>query len=912
VEFNTYDLYLNQVKEDDVFNSNEYKYLKENNIDTAEIEGIDKDPDAGEIKFDKDQKISDEDNKLLLKDVTDFMLDIPRDTLISILRGGTNGFQFVNNFAGAIGLTEELFGPDATDQLNQKFDKIKSDLDNAQEDSPFVTKMIAMAGQDAMYTYPIYKKLQKAGFPKMWRLPLSFALGGALAFDKKESFFVDSNSMRNLKAYIGIAEDTPIEEMYDKTVQAIEFGAFGKIFDDVLGMTKGIKKMNKDRIKQADIAVGGSAATAGVVEQFTDDDPNQATNEMMPNPEAIEEKKNPNFNEEEIIPGTVNEYGFEKTSSLVPVFKSVLKETAKKLPNKGSGEQILNTLKNTPGLKQQELKWSGLDDFLKDKKTATKDEVKEFLNLNSLDIEEVRFGGASSTMPEGLTARKREFEAAWLENEMKVLNSSDPSIAPENRLPNRPFSEQERAGLLDNNLNYDVYKLFNETDGKEITIDFNALNTYFGEEIFSGKIKPNEIFSGPEAKYTMSDLEIEKFKIEDKVRALKSEGNQPKFGDSSYTAPGGEDYTELVFKIKRGGMDVGIPTEKTSPLPGGKTFRTRDFVPYKNPSHMNVKSEIAHVRFKTRYMEDPTMPSENFKVLTVEEMQSDFATAVRKSKKNELQELESADGFRVGDMARELGMRDFTLLEAEDAIKKSILKKNTDFPFKNTWYELTTKRLIRYAADNGFDAVAIPKGIVSARRYGEDITSGIKSVNVSKNSKGNVYVFFKDSKNEPITGHVYSKDGSNLTKTFDELKKEVGEKVYKQIDEFNPKNAEDKTDFALEKEIAIGSGLGKHQLYDKTIPSFMKKYGKKWNAKVYDDEISTSGSINMNIEQPGFNKEIKMPVTIIQLTPEMKQSVQKDGQALFNIFGIGSGAAIGSNAILDSDRNNTISNLTEN
>jgi len=67
MEFNTYDLYLNKVKEDDVFNSNEYKYLKENNIDTAEIEGIDKDPDAGEIKFDKDQNISEEDNKLLLK-----------------------------------------------------------------------------------------------------------------------------------------------------------------------------------------------------------------------------------------------------------------------------------------------------------------------------------------------------------------------------------------------------------------------------------------------------------------------------------------------------------------------------------------------------------------------------------------------------------------------------------------------------------------------------------------------------------------------------------------------------------------------------------------------------------------------------------------------------------------------------
>ena len=61
-----------------------------------------------------------------------------------------------------------------------------------------------------------------------------------------------------------------------------------------------------------------------------------------------------------------------------PVFKSILKETAKKLSNKGSGEQFLNQLKNTQGLKQQELKWSGLDDFLKDKKTVTKEEVQEF------------------------------------------------------------------------------------------------------------------------------------------------------------------------------------------------------------------------------------------------------------------------------------------------------------------------------------------------------------------------------------------------------------------------------------------------------------------------------------------------------------------------------------------------------
>ena len=41
----------------------------------------------------------------------------------------------------------------------------------------------------------------------------------------------------------------------------------------------------------------------------------------------------------------------------------------------------------------------------------------------------------------------------------------------------------------------------------------------------------------------------------------------------------------------------------------------------------------------------------------------------------------------------------------------------TDFPFKNNWYELTLKRLIRYAADNGFDAISIPKGKVVQDRY---------------------------------------------------------------------------------------------------------------------------------------------------------------------------------------------------
>ena len=51
-----------------------------------------------------------------------------------------------------------------------------------------------------------------------------------------------------------------------------------------------------------------------------------------------------------------------------PVFFSMLRKAAEKIPNKASGQQMFNTIKNTQGVKQSELKWTGLDDFLKDKK----------------------------------------------------------------------------------------------------------------------------------------------------------------------------------------------------------------------------------------------------------------------------------------------------------------------------------------------------------------------------------------------------------------------------------------------------------------------------------------------------------------------------------------------------------------
>jgi len=56
---------------------------------------------------------------------------------------------------------------------------------------------------------------------------------------------------------------------------------------------------------------------------------------------------------------------------------------------KGTGEQFLKQIEKTPGVKPEEIKWTGLDDFLKSKKTVTKQEVQDYIANNRVEVKEV-------------------------------------------------------------------------------------------------------------------------------------------------------------------------------------------------------------------------------------------------------------------------------------------------------------------------------------------------------------------------------------------------------------------------------------------------------------------------------------------------------------------------------------------
>jgi hypothetical protein len=396
-------------------------------------------------------------------------------------------------------------------------------------------------------------------------------------------------------------------------------------------------------------------------------------------------------------------------------------------------------------------------------------------------------------------------------------------------------------------------------------------------------------------KYEIDELELEKFNIEDDIRQFRLNNTDQSPVYEKYTSPGGTDYTELVFKIKnKEGTTPAILEGEFGTLAGNKVkSEVKTTIDYKSP-HFNKMNEFAHVRFKTRTLDNGK------KVLAVEEMQSDLLQASKtdmfSSANSNMRKWNDRDGAAYAD---------------------KVLK---DFPFKNNWYEFTIKRLTRYAADNGFDAIAIPKGELAANRYGKSILK-IKSVDVepmaiNRMKKDGVYYkeddrgFFIRLNNENgekiFERTIYGGPGElSLNQVFEQmssLRKDIGDKNYSILQQTYLEAVDTKQLVNNKIETSVtGTGKGKFELYDKTIPGYMKKYAKKWNAKVYDDSFLIKPIIGQNRD---------MPVTILELSDEMKTGVQSSSQPLFELFGGVSLATWGAKAVSDSMKNNTISQTT--
>ena len=256
------DFYIPLQAQEEAYSNKKYKLLVENDIDPAELVGLKKDANSSVIKLGEEQEGQKED---LYKEVLDYAAALPKDLLISVVRGGVNGFDFIKDLAAfATYGNQELPDDSVFKFIDERIEAQKKSLDAAEANDPLTTRMIGAIGQDAAYVAPIYKKFRSMGIPKSYALPTAFALGSTFAFDKKTSFMLDTETINGFKNTINLNPDTPAEELFDKMVQFVEFSGMGFAFNKIAPIIKNLKKV--DVQKTATVTAGSAGAGAAAIE----------------------------------------------------------------------------------------------------------------------------------------------------------------------------------------------------------------------------------------------------------------------------------------------------------------------------------------------------------------------------------------------------------------------------------------------------------------------------------------------------------------------------------------------------------------------------------------------------------------------------------------------------------------------
>ena len=222
---------------------------------------------------------------------------------------------------------------------------------------------------------------------------------------------------------------------------------------------------------------------------------------------------------------------------------------------------------------------------------------------------------------------------------------------------------------------------------------------------------------------------------------------------------------------------------------------------------------------------------------------------------------------------------------AENAMKARELSLEHDFkkkhggipsaPFEKNWHELAMKRMLRLAAEEGYDYVAWTTGEQQAERYniGNVVNQIEKQV---ENGFQKVYIDLKDDSTITLTtnskGNILESTGAHISpgayngrNLNDLIGKALAEKVLE---------AEPGERFAGEG-LRVGAE-GMKGFYDDILPRFMNKYGKKWGVTVEDIQLPTL-------------EESAQTMHAVPVTQEMKESVLQ-GQVMFSFAYHGSAA----------------------
>lgn len=351
------------------------------------------------------------------------------------------------------------------------------------------------------------------------------------------------------------------------------------------------------------------------------------------------------------------------------------------------------------------------------------------------------------------------------------------------------------------------------------------------------------------------------------------------YSDDPQLQPGGE------YKQKPDSYWVGIAKklfeegDKINGIPQqSSTFRS---------THFSEPNILAHVRFNER------TDANGSKTLFIEEIQSDWHQKGRD--RGYVLEVDPKTLPVKPDAAGRPGVWEVTMPGGEKVeyatrsperaqeLAATKLKSQgvPDAPFKKSWPELAMKRMIRWAAENGFDKVAWTTGTQQVARYPEALRQVVDDIKwgkegyaqenyVQAEKAGSKVIRAKFNREGIVTHSTEGKaEGKHLSELFGKTM------AQRMVDEpFGQIKGEDFT---------VG-GEGMKGFYDKMLVDVGNKLGKRFGAKVGETTLKWDAPTMKQMErQPGVEK-IKPDfgkVHSLEITPSMKSSVLREGQPLF-------------------------------
>lgn len=479
-------------------------------------------------------------------------------------------------------------------------------------------------------------------------------------------------------------------------------------------------------------------------------------------------------------------------------------------------------IKKLPGVKQDEIDAIGLNEWLDlQGGQVTRDQVLEFVKSNGVHLQEVVKGEPEAV---NLKIAEKEFIDEFVKNG------------------------------------------WSERDAKDATIDaVRDQFTYHQMRNFT-----------PSQKQAIKNLKA----------AYENRGESTPTNFDKYQLPGGENYREMLLTLppndgqyvplkelpdnyelitdsskpedQRWGI---VPSDQLSAMPFAGRHPTKEaaisaalsrinaqrFAEFSESNkkkqfisaHFDEPNILAHIRFNDR------VDADGKKVLFIEEIQSDWAQKGRKEGfvvkiKNVREDANvwvvyRADGTFVDVPKTEARSEEEAIAYAVNNAELTIFRGTPKAegvqpgPFvqdTKAWSMLAMKRMIRYAAENGYDRIAWTTGEQQAERY--KLSNHVDSVSAARVESG-------------LYSIDVTKDGNLVAqKTLgqDELDGFIGRELADKI----RNNKEVQSGFVTTfsgQDLMVG-GEGMNAFYDKMLPQFTNKYISRYGAKVDYTDVKAS------------------------------------------------------------------------